>query len=242
MMATQAANAARYFLVLPAAGIGQRMAATKPKQYLSLLGKTVLQHTLEHLAARPCFSQVLLALAPGDSYWPEVAAQLSAELLNKIIVVTGGDQRCDSVLNSLRSLQSVATAEDWVLVHDVVRPCVHFSDVERLMAVLQTEPAGGLLASPLRETLKRSTNEQQVVTTVDRQQLWCAATPQMFRYQVLRDALEQMQQNGIVVTDEAQAVELCGHPVKLVQGRADNIKLTFPEDLRLAELLLREAD
>lgn len=228
---------ARHFLVLPAAGSGQRMGAPRPKQYLEVNGATVLQHTLQRLGNMGCFERITLVLGADDAYWPAVAARLPLELLDNIDVVTGGAQRCDSVLNGLLSLQALADESDWVLVHDVVRPCVHPDDVNKLMQVLQQEPAGGLLASPVRETLKRGTDFGLVQQTVDRSQLWCAATPQMFRYGVLLRAL-QTTRDVAAVTDEAEAVERCGHPVRLVPGRADNLKITFPEDLPLAGLLL----
>jgi 2-C-methyl-D-erythritol 4-phosphate cytidylyltransferase len=240
MSAVPTAPTPRCFLVLPAAGSGQRMAASTPKQYLLLNNKPVIQHTLERIAAHPALSKVVIALAVDDPYWPAVAAALPASLHAKLLVTVGGAQRCDSVLNGLQALQAEAQAEDWVLVHDVVRPCLHTSDLERLVSTVSSSGVGGLLASPVRDTLKRTTAQQYVATTLERNQLWCAATPQMFRYQQLRDALLRSQQQGQIVTDEAQAVELCGHPVQVVSGRSDNIKLTFPEDMRLAELLLAD--
>jgi 2-C-methyl-D-erythritol 4-phosphate cytidylyltransferase len=240
MSAVTAAHTSRCFLVLPAAGSGQRMAASTPKQYLLLNNKPVIQHTLERIAAHPVLSKVVIALAADDPYWPAVAAALPTSLRAKLLVTVGGAERCDSVLNGLQALQAETQADDWVLVHDVVRPCLHFSDLERLVSTVSSSGVGGLLASPVRDTLKRTTAQQYVEMTLERKQLWCAATPQMFRYQQLRDALLRLQQQGLVVTDEAQAVELCGHPVQVVSGRSDNIKLTFPEDMRLAELLLAD--
>lgn len=231
----------RAFLVLPAAGSGQRMQAAVPKQYLQVHGKPLLQHTLERLAVLDCFSAVVLVLAADDQQGAALVAALPPALRAKLRLVTGGNERFRSVLNALQALQDRASASDWVLVHDAVRPCIHPDDVRRLMQSLQNAPAGGLLAVPVRETLKEGDARQQVLRTVDRQMLWQAATPQMFRYGVLRKALEQAQAQGRVVTDEAAAVEALGLPVQLVQGRADNIKVTFPEDLAIVAALLQPA-
>jgi 2-C-methyl-D-erythritol 4-phosphate cytidylyltransferase len=236
-MSTSEPTEARYFLVLPAAGSGLRMGAERPKQYLEVNGLPVLQHTLQRLGCMPYFKTIVLVLNVEDPWWPALVTRLPRELLEKIQIVGGGAQRCDSVLNGLLALQTVAAETDWVLVHDVVRPCVHPDDVRKLIDALQQEPAGGLLASPVRETLKRDNGASMVQQTVDRSQLWCAATPQMFRYGVLLRALQQAR--GVApVTDEAEAVERSGHPVRLVAGRADNLKITYPEDLQLAALLL----
>jgi 2-C-methyl-D-erythritol 4-phosphate cytidylyltransferase len=153
--------------------------------------------------------------------------------------VDGGAERAASVLQGLEALQSHVQAGDFVLVHDAVRPCVAQCDIQRLMESLEHEPAGGLLASPLRDTLKRVDAAGYVVSTADRRGLWSAATPQMFRYGVLLEALRAAQRAGVMVTDEAQAVEQLGHRVLVVAGRADNIKVTFPEDLPLVERLLQ---
>lgn len=236
-MSASVPTEARYFLVLPAAGSGLRMGAERPKQYLEVNGLTVLQHTLQRLGAMSCFAKVMLVLSKDDPYWPAIETRLPHALREKITIVDGGAQRCDSVLNGLLALQDAASTNDWVLVHDVVRPCVHEDDVRKLMTTVQHEPAGGLLASPVRETLKRGDSAGLVQETVDRSQLWCAATPQMFRYGVLLRSLQQTR-SASAVTDEAEAVERCGYQVRLVPGRADNVKITFPEDLQLAALLL----
>jgi 2-C-methyl-D-erythritol 4-phosphate cytidylyltransferase len=228
---------ARYFLVLPAAGSGLRIGAQRPKQYLEVNGLPVLQHTLQRLGGMPWFSRMVLVLSANDPWWPALASRLHRELLEKIDVVDGGAQRCDSVLQGVLALQNVVNDNDWVLVHDVVRPCIHADDVSKLIDALRHEPAGGLLASPVRETLKRDDGAGMVQQTVDRSRLWCAATPQMFRYGVLLRALQQAR-GAAAVTDEAEAVERSGHPVRLVPGRADNLKITYPEDLQLAALLL----
>lgn len=233
--------APRCFLVLPAAGSGERMQSQLPKQYLQVCGKPVLQHTLERLATLECFSAVVLVLAPEDIRGPAMLSQLDTLLREKVRVVSGGAARFQSVLNALQALQGTAAADDWILVHDAVRPCVQVEDVRRLIDILRSEPAGGLLATPVRETLKEADAAGLVQRTVDRSRLWQAATPQMFRFAVLQQALELAAARNHVVTDEAAAVEALGLPVRLVPGRADNIKVTWPEDLAMVAALLQTA-
>ncbi len=234
-------DTARFFLVLPAAGSGIRMNSDEPKQYTIVNGLPLLQHTLLRVATYSRFTRVVLVLAPDDERWPLVESQLPISLREKLLIVTGGIQRMNSVNNALLALASEANGNDWVLVHDVVRPCLHATDIEHLIVNLHGESTGGLLAVPVRETLKESDSHQMVKSTVDRTGLWLAATPQMFRYSVLQHGLQTAIDNGLQVTDEAAAVEALGLPVKLVQGRADNIKVTYPEDLALVAVLLEAA-
>lgn len=225
--------------MLPAAGSGRRMQAEVPKQYLMVAGKSLLQHTLERLGGLPELSRIVVALAVDDSDWPLLAAHLPASITSKLLMAAGGTERMQSVASALTALQPFAADDDWVLVHDAVRPCVHPSDVRKLMRELAPERAGGLLAVPVRATLKESDGSQLVVRTVDRNRIWQAATPQMFRFAVLQRALQRAQDEHRVVTDEASAVEALGLPVRLVPGRADNIKVTYPEDLVLAAAVLQ---
>jgi 2-C-methyl-D-erythritol 4-phosphate cytidylyltransferase len=229
----------RYFLVLPAAGSGQRMHSPVPKQYHTINGVPLLQLTLERVATNPLFSKVIIALAADDNCWAGVESCLSAALRNKLLLVAGGAERFHSVANALAELVSFAAPDDWILVHDVVRPCLKSSDIEKLVKALSAEVAGGLLAVPVRDTLKEGSDDKKVVRTLDRSMLWLAATPQMFRYSVLTKALEHTIQNARHITDEASAVEALGLPVALVAGRADNIKVTYPEDLQLAAAILQ---
>jgi 2-C-methyl-D-erythritol 4-phosphate cytidylyltransferase len=230
----------RYFLVLPAAGSGRRMQTAVPKQYLEVAGKTLLQHTLERLGTLPEFTRIVVALAAEDADWPVLATQLPPGIAGKLLVTAGGAERMQSVANALAALQPFAGPDDWVLVHDAVRPCVSHTDVRTLMRELEQERAGGLLAVPVRETLKESNGGQLVQRTVDRSRIWQAATPQMFRFAVLQRALHQASTEQKVVTDEAAAVEALGLPVRLVPGRADNIKVTYPEDLILVAAVLQQ--
>lgn len=226
------AAAPRVFAVVPAAGSGRRMASEIPKQYLPLNGRTVLEHTLERVAAHPAVRRVVVAVAADDRRY----AQLTRP--NNCIAVAGGAERCHSVLAGLEGLAAEAVAEDWVLVHDAARPCVRLADIDRMVRELGTHAVGGILAVPVRDTLKRCTAAGDIAATVEREALWQAQTPQMFRYGVLRAALEAALAAGLLVTDEAQAVERAGHVPRVVAGHTDNLKITHPEDLALAALIL----
>lgn len=226
---------ARYFAVVPAAGSGRRFGADRPKQYLDVAGKPVLVHTLERLCQVKALARIILPVAADDAQWRKLALPND----HRLQFVIGGAERMHSVLAGLDALADTAAAEDWVLVHDVARPCVRVSDIERLMRELEQEPAGGLLANRVRDTMKRSDASGHVVATVPRDELWHALTPQMFRYGPLRTALAAAVTSGDLVTDEAQAIERAGWPVRLVEGARDNLKITFPEDLALAASFLR---
>lgn len=224
----------RFWLVVPAAGIGQRMQADRPKQYLRIQNRYLLDITLTRLLAAADFDGCIVALHGEDHRWPHTDSASD----DRIRAIQGGAQRSDSVMAALRTLDSHATSHDWVLVHDVARPCLHADDLKRLRKELQGHPVGGLLACPVADTLKRMGPGQTVIETVERDGIWRALTPQMFRYGVLRDALAKAEHAGLVITDEASAVEHYGFKPRLVEGRADNIKVTVPEDLALAELIL----
>lgn len=224
----------RFWAVVPAAGKGARMGAPLPKQYLALEGQTLLEHTLQRLLAHPRLAGVTLVIAPDDELWPDLAPRFPA-----LRVVAGGAERCHSVLNALRALAGELGPEDWVLVHDAARPCVRAADISRLIAAAGDDGMGGILAVAVRDTLKRADAAGLVTGTVDRNQVWHALTPQMFRHDELHRALETALAEGRLVTDEAQAIELAGGRVRLVEGSADNIKITRPEDLRLAACFLR---
>lgn len=209
-----------------------------PKQYLEVLGKPLLQHTLEKLLALPVFARVVLAADADDPQLQKIIASLPAAQQKLIHIVAGGEVRAASVNNALQALADDAQSTDWILVHDAVRPCVHLTDIQMLIQQLQDEPAGGLLAVPVRDTVKRIAEGPYVVETLDRTTLFNASTPQMFRYALLSQALSQCLDQGLQCTDEAAAMEAMGFAVKLVPGHADNIKITYPEDLILAAALL----
>lgn len=228
-------SSSSFHVVVPAAGIGRRMGAEQPKQYLPLAGKPIIERTLNRLLDFSGFSQIVVAIAAEDTYWPQLAVARHPD----IVSVKGGNERADSVLNGLHYLSEYGHDDDWVLVHDVARPCIDLSDVANLIAQLQTDPVGGILAVPVSDTVKR-VQQQAINATVDRSELWLAQTPQMFRLGPLREALQQGLQQGAAITDEASAMELRGVQPKIVEGRATNIKITRPEDLSLAEFYWRQ--
>ncbi len=230
--------AARIWAAVPAAGRGARMGAGVPKQYLPLRGRPLIMHTLARLAACEAVAGVAVGIAPADREWPALAR----EAPRLVCTAAGGAERAHTVLSILGALSAHAQEDDWVLVHDAVRPCLRAEDINRLIAETGGHADGGLLAIPLSDTLKRADDHRRVAVTVDRRDLWRALTPQLFPLAVLRRALERALADGAEVTDEAMAVErLGGHP-RLVEGHPDNIKVTRPEDLALAELFLRQQD
>ncbi len=222
--------------LVPAAGVGQRMGSAVPKQYLNLAGRPVLAHALATLLDHPRLAGVVVAIGAEDERWPPVAASLATD--KPLRVVTGGAERCHSVLKGLEALRQWADPTDWVLVHDAARPCLTPGDLDRLIATLADDPIGGLLAVPVRDTLKQADGSGRSAATVDRSQLWHALTPQMFRLTMLHEALHAALARGLQVTDEAAAMEAAGFAPRLVEGRADNLKITRPEDLALAEFYL----
>ena len=228
------------WVVVPAAGVGRRMQADCPKQYLPLAGGTVIEQTIARLRDLPGLAGIVVAVAADDPYWPRLRIAQDPMIRR----VDGGRERCHSVLNALQALDDRAAPDDWVLVHDAARPCVRDEDVQRLMAAARENAVGALLAYPARDTMKRQTMDDQggrrVGLTENRDGLWHALTPQMFRLQPLREALQAALSAGLIVTDEAEAMERRGWSPLLVAGRSDNIKVTQPEDLMLAAFYLRQ--
>lgn len=223
------------WVVVPAAGRGTRFGGEVPKPYLDLLGRPVIEHTLRALLAHPAVSGAMVALAANDPHWPAWR-----ELAGKpVLTCMGGGERADSVLAGLRALPASVPADDWVLVHDAARPCLKALDLSRLFAALKTDPIGALLAAPVRDTLKRADGDGRVEATVARGSIWRALTPQAFRRDSLTRALESAERAGIVVTDEAMAIERLGFKPLLVEGGEDNLKITTPADLAVAESILR---
>ena len=236
----------RYWLVMPAAGAGRRFGDRKPKQYASLQGRTVIEWSLAPFLADPSCTGVVVSLAASDPYWPEVAERLAklTERAPDLIIAGGGVERSQSVRKGLAALGGRAAAHDWVLVHDAARPCLAPKDLQQLLERVASHPIGGLLATPAADTLKRASAEprqngtHEIEQTVDRAGLWRALTPQMFRYELLCDALDRALANGRLPTDEAQALEWIGERPLLVEGSAANIKITSADDLLLAAALL----
>lgn len=219
--------------VVPAAGVGSRMQADRPKQYLKLLGKTVLEHTVSKLLAHPKVSKVVVAVSEDDPYFSTLALANHPQ----VIRVNGGKERADSVLSALNYICKHEVSE-WVLVHDAARPCFTEQDVTRLIECAENHSVGAILAAPVRDTMKRSDELQNIDHTVERLNLWHALTPQMFRTLPLREALIDGLASKANITDEASAFERLNLSPALVNGRADNIKITQPEDLALAEFYL----
>lgn len=237
-------------VVVPAAGIGKRMGASLPKQYLDLCGRTILERTVNTLLSCPAVNRVIIALAADDPYFKDCVFSDPS----RIVTVEGGKERCDSVRKGLN-----AVSTEWVMVHDAARPLVQSEDIVSLAKACMTQNCGGILASPVADTLKRSlldsaiagsapkVNSQTVTqdqtslaieSTVDRSSLYRAQTPQMFKTQELKDALDKADEQGLKVTDEATALELQGQHPLLVISSANNFKVTEPADLELARALV----
>ena len=223
----------RIWAVIPAAGVGKRYSSDIPKQYLPLSGIPVLLHSINKLVKLDEIEEILVALNPEDTFW---------EKLNfshpKVKVIHGGLQRCNSVNNALEELSGRAKKGDWVLVHDAVRPCISDSDLKKITSLVIDEEVGGLLAFPILDTIKEVGENLDVQKTIPRGNLWSAMTPQIFRYEVLKQALEAAIMAGESVTDEASAIEAIGLTPRIIQGEKTNIKITHPSDMVLAESII----
>lgn len=222
--------------VVPAAGIGKRMQATCPKQYLRFANKTLLEHTIERLLSHPNIDEIILVLNANDSYFSELAIAKNAH----VKTVIGGDERVDSVLAGLHRVDK--NSYPWVLVHDAARPCVTHQDITKLIEHSFNFNTGGLLAMPVRDTMKRAKCDKNLFSQVDfteqRTDLWHALTPQMYKIEQLISAIEYAKRRDKDITDESSAIEYYGLPSALIEGRSDNIKVTRPDDLALAEFIL----
>ena len=222
--------------VVPAAGLGRRFGGDAPKQYCNVAGKPLVEHSLNALLAHPEVNGVVVALSPGDPYWAGWR-----EMHGKpVYTCLGGAERADSVLAALLALPETVSEDQWILVHDAARPCLRAVDLTRLIALGQADPVGALLATPVHDTLKRADDQGHSRGTEPREKLWRALTPQMFRRGGLTRALQAAIRAGIVVTDEAMAMERLGLKPLLVEGSEDNIKVTTPADLALAEFILKK--
>ena len=224
----------QFIVVVPAAGVGKRMRAVCPKQYLMIDGKTIIEHTVQRLLSHGAISHVIIALGENDEYFPSTALANHHDVTS----VVGGKERVDSVLAGLKTLNP--STEPWVLVHDAARPCVRHQDLTRLITYCIENDHGGLLATPVRDTMKQASKTQLVEATLDRSQMWHALTPQMYKTAELVTAITTALANNIVITDESSAMEALGYDSGLVNGSSDNIKITQPEDLILAEFILNQ--
>ena len=224
-----------YWAVVPAAGVGKRMLSETPKQYLSIGQATVLDITLYKLLSHKKIEGVVLAISPKDEYWPDSRFYHN----EKIITVDGGQERSDSVLNALLRLSAEQTGSTRVLVHDAARPCIKSEDIDALIDTVGSKPDGGLLGVPVKDTMKKTALDKTILSTVDRDQLWHAFTPQMFPLENLLEALEYVREHKLAITDDASAMEIRGFKPLMVEGSAKNIKITRPDDLLLAEFYLQ---
>lgn len=219
-------------VVIPAAGIGKRMESDCPKQYLTINRKTILEHTVSRLLSFENIKTIVIALGKDDEYFPHLAIARHP----KVSTVVGGDERVDSVLAGLHAIDQ--SIYDWVLVHDAARPCVSVKDIEQLVESCLDKKAGGLLGYPVRDTMKKASSEDQVLSTVDRSDMWHALTPQMYLLKELISAIEKGLAADITITDESSAIEANNGTSFMIEGRSDNIKITRPADLAMAKLIL----
>lgn len=225
----------KIWCLVPAAGIGSRMQSDRPKQYLNLMSSTVLDTTLLRLLSSKKIDNIVVCLKKNDPYWPK--SSFSGD--DRIQRAEGGEERANSVLNGLKSMKQKAAQDDWVLVHDAARPCVRHRDIDSLITAALNRQQGAILALPIHDTVKKVDNDL-VDETVDRTSFWRALTPQIFKFGELEKALISAEMKGQTITDEASAIEQMGQSVHVVQGHADNIKITSPEDLELARFYLQQ--
>lgn len=227
----------QYFAIIPAAGSGSRFGAALPKQYLTINGLPIIRHAIDALLADARIARVVVVLSPEDGDWHERCLPEQAEDRVSVIRI-GGATRAESVLNGIKWLSenSNVNPKDWVLVHDAARPCLTPVQIDALITSLSDDPVGGLLAIPVADTVKRADALQRVEATVDRRTLWQAQTPQMFRLDLLQQALGAI--DLAIATDESAAIEALGYAPKLVAGSLANLKVTFPADLSLATAII----
>jgi 2-C-methyl-D-erythritol 4-phosphate cytidylyltransferase len=228
-------TAPRFFALIPAAGVGARMGAEYPKQYLPLGDKPMLQHVLDTFAGSQAIAHAFVVVSEQDGYIGPILQNAPHLAARVTVLYNGGRTRQESVLNGLHVLRAELGDDDWVLVHDAARPGLTNELIEKLIVSLRDDEVGGLLAMPIVDTLKQGGAGDRVHATVPRNGLWSAQTPQMFRYGLLLRALEQAGE----VTDEASAIEALGLQPRLIEGSARNFKLTLPQDVTLAELYLK---
>ena len=223
----------RFHALIPAAGSGSRMGSDQPKQYLELNGVPLIAHALLALAREPRIDRLVVLLSADDAWWDNYDWSGWQGRLN--VLRCGGAARAETVLNGLEAMAEWCAADDWVLVHDAARPCLPGEALGRLLDIAVDDAVGGLLAVPVADTLKRADAGCRVEVTVPRAGLWQAQTPQMFRHGMLSEALRTA---GPDMTDEASAIEQMGLHPRLVECDSRNLKVTYPQDLRLASLIL----
>jgi 2-C-methyl-D-erythritol 4-phosphate cytidylyltransferase len=234
----QTQEAHNFVVIVPAAGVGKRMLASCPKQYLEINKQSILTHTINRLLSHPKITKVIIVLNDEDEYF----AQTELAENTNIVRISGGKERVDSVLNGLCAID--IEKYPWVLVHDAARPCVTHHDIDTLIEQCITNNCGGLLAAQVVDTMKQNSinHSNTVASTIERSNLWHAFTPQMYKTVELKQAIKQALEQNVNITDESSAIELAGLPSLLVLGRRDNIKITRPEDLALATFYLKQQE
>lgn len=222
----------RHFALLPAAGVGARMGADHPKQYLDIHGRPMIWHAIHAFDSHAAIDRVYVVISPEDGWWDGYDWSGFSRLT---VLRRGGATRAESVLNGLQAMAADVATDDWVLVHDAARPCLSRRLLDKLLSAVDGDPVGGILAAPVADTLKREGEGGRIRETVSREKLWGAQTPQMFHHGLLTRALQQA---GTAVTDEASAVEALGLSPRLVESDLTNLKVTYPRDLEVAAWLL----
>ena len=225
----------KYWAVIPAAGIGERVGSKVPKQYLNLHGKTILEHSISAFIQSDRIAGIVFALHSKDSFFSNL--RIPSDNL-QIHAVAGGETRAQSVLNALNFLQDHAQDDEFVLVHDAARPCLTLSDLHKLIDQCEVNKVGGILAIPMQDTVKQ-VEANNIVGTIKRDKIWRALTPQMFKIGMLRDAIKKSFKDNVDITDEASAVEYAGYKPCIVKGDTRNIKVTMTEDIAIAGLFLQ---
>ena len=234
----------KVWVVIPAAGIGKRMQVTVPKQYLKINDKTILEHTLNCFNSHADIAGIIVVLNSDDYYWKSIQKNLLSQS-KPIYTVEGGKERSDSVMQGIDYLLMVERInnDSWVMVHDAARPCLSKKDIDALLSIRNESSIGGILACPVRDTMKRAIlNSNTISKTESRDNLWHALTPQLFRIGELKGALEHCLEKNIPITDEASAFEAVGKPVVLIEGSSNNIKVTRVADLEIVTLLLSSSN
>lgn len=226
------------WLVVPAGGVGQRMGGDLPKQYLPIQNLPIIEHTLKALCAIKSIDGLIMGLSASDNHWKDNYAPTKLKLR-----VDAGKSRAQTVENCLHAISAFASFEDWVLVHDAVRPCIKPSEVEQLIEIVLKTGIGGILATPINDTIKRTIlnaqAQEKIECSIPRERLWRAMTPQMFKLGDLLKALKSARLNGLKISDEASAIEAMGEQPLLIACSPNNIKITTPDDLHFADMLLR---
>lgn len=233
------AHSPRYFAFIPASGNGSRMQCNQPKQYMTIMGKPMIQHVLETFASSPLITHTFVVINKGDETLPQLLKQLP-DLEQKVtFLFEGGATRQETVYQGLQAIEALVNKDDWILIHDAARPGLTIQLLDHLVTSIANDPVGGLLALPVVDTLKKASQDRSQ-HTVPRKDMWAAQTPQMFRYQMLCQAFEQMKQQLHTITDDASAIEMLGYQPQLVTGSPANLKVTYPHDVALVEFLLKQ--